>query len=67
MTRSKANIFFEDSSGNEPFLTRSGVREERRSCLVCGARIRSGESTIQIHGALVHMRCAVYRRRLVRR
>jgi hypothetical protein len=64
--RSETNIL-DDSSRDEPFLARSGVREERPSCLVCGARIRSGEPTIQIHGALVHMVCAVYRRRLVRR
>jgi hypothetical protein len=41
--------------------------DERPSCLACGARIGSGEPTIKIRGALVHMRCAVYRRRLARR
>ena len=65
MTRSEAKSFLEDT--NEQFLTRSGDREERRSCLVCGARIGSADPTIQIHGAPVHIRCAVYRRRLVRR
>lgn len=67
MTSSDANTFLEDASRNERFVARSGVREERRSCLVCGARIGSGDPTIQIRGALVHMRCAAYRRRLVRR
>lgn len=44
-----------------------GVYHERSSCLVCGVRIGSGEPTIKIHGALVHMRCAAYRRRAARR
>ena len=65
MTRSAATTFLEDASRNGRLLT--GVREERRSCLVCGARIGSDDPTIQIRGALVHLRCAVYRRRLVRR
>jgi hypothetical protein len=67
MTRIEADTFLEDASRNERFVTRSGVREERLTCLVCGARIGSGNPTIQIRGALVHMRCAAYRRRLVRR
>jgi hypothetical protein len=67
MTRSEANTFLEDASRNERVLTRGGVREERRSCLVCGAHIGSGDPIIQIRNALVHMRCAVSRRRLVRR
>jgi hypothetical protein len=66
MTRGETNRFTEDASRSERFLTRSGVREERRSCLVCGARIGSGDPTIQIRDALVHLRCAVHRRRLVR-
>jgi hypothetical protein len=41
--------------------------DERPSCLACGDRIGSGESTIKIGGALVHMRCAAYRRRLAQR
>jgi hypothetical protein len=65
--RSEAKTFLEDATPNERFLTRSGVREEPRSCLVCGARIGSGDPTIHIHGALVHIACAAYRRRLVRR
>ena len=68
MTRSsEANTCLEDESRNERLLKRGGIREERRSCLACGAPIRSGDPTIQIRGALVHVRCAVYRRRLVRR
>ena len=46
---------------------RGVAHDERPSCLGCGARIGSGEPTIKIHGALVHMRCAVHRRRVVRR
>jgi hypothetical protein len=67
MTRSEANTFLEDASRDERFPTRVGVREERRSCLVCGARIGSSDATIQIRGALVHRLYAAYRRRLVRR
>ena len=67
MPHREANTFLEDASRNERFLTRSGVLEQRRSCLVCGARIGRGDPTIEIRGALVHMRCAVYRRPLVRR
>jgi hypothetical protein len=67
MTRSEPNTFLEDASRNERFLTCGGVREERRSCLVCGARIGSGDPTIEIRGALVHVLCAAYRRRQVRR
>ena len=65
MTRSAATTFLEDASRNGRLLT--GVREKRRSCLVCRGRIGSDDPTIQIRGALVHLRCAVYRRRLVRR
>jgi hypothetical protein len=43
------------------------TQEERPSCLACGAHIHEGEPTIQIRGALFHMRCAVYRRRMARR
>ena len=66
MTRSEANTFLESASRNERLLARRGVREQRRACRVCGASIGSGDRTIQIHGALVHIRCAAYRRRLVR-
>ena len=67
MTRREVKTFLEEASPNLRFRTHSGVREEpRSSCLVCGARVGGGEPTIQIHGALVHIRCAVYRRRLVR-
>jgi hypothetical protein len=67
MTRGEANTFFDDASRNDRFLTRSRLGEEHQSCLVCGARIGTGDQTIEIRGAPVHMRCAVYRRRLVRR
>jgi hypothetical protein len=33
MTLSEANTFLEDASRSGRFLTRSGVREEPRSCL----------------------------------
>ena len=39
-------------------------RNERQSCLACGARVRSGEPTIWMRGAVVHLRRAVDRRRL---
>jgi hypothetical protein len=64
---SEAKTFLEEASRDERFLTRGGVREESRLCLVCGARIGSGDPTIQIRGAPVHIACAVHRRRLVRR
>ena len=67
MTRSEANTFLEHPNRNERFSTRSEVREESRSCLLCGANIGSGDATIKIRGAVVHMRCAAYRRHLVRR
>lgn len=67
MPRSEANTSFTHVSRNEGLLARDGLREERGSCLVCGARIGSEDATIRIRGALVHMRCAVYRRRVVRR
>jgi hypothetical protein len=61
-------------TGSEPstvlasaVVKRGGAHNERSSCLVCGARIGSGEPTIKIHGALVHVRCAAYRRRAARR
>jgi hypothetical protein len=44
-----------------------GAHDGRSSCLVCGARIGSGEPTIEIRGALVHVRCAAYRWRVARR
>ena len=67
MTRSEAKTNIDDRSQTERFLTPSGVRDGRASCLVCGARIGSGDPSIQILGALVHVHCAVRRRRLVRR
>jgi hypothetical protein len=60
--------------GSEPrtllasaMVKRGGDHDERPSCLACGGRIGSGEPTIKIRGALVHIRCAAYRRRLARR
>jgi hypothetical protein len=43
------------------------AHDEGPPCLACGAPIGSSEPTIKICGALVHMRCAAYRRRVVRR
>ena len=61
-------------TGSEPraFLAteavkRLGPHNARPSCLVCGARVGRGGRTIKIGGALVHMRSAVYRRRVARR
>jgi hypothetical protein len=48
-------------------VERGGAHDERSLCLACGTRIVSGQSTIKIRGALVHVRCAAYRRRLARR
>jgi hypothetical protein len=48
-------------------VSRAGAHDERPLCLACGAPIDSGEPTIKIRGAQVHMRCAAYRRRVVRR
>jgi len=48
-------------------VRRAGAHDERPLCLACGSPIGSSEPTIKIRGALVHMRCAAYRRRLVRR
>jgi hypothetical protein len=44
-----------------------GAHDKRSSCLLCGARVGSGEPTIKIHGALIHVRCAAHRRRAARR
>jgi hypothetical protein len=48
-------------------VKRAGATARPPSCLACGARIDSSEPTIKIRGALVHLRCAVQRRRVVRR
>ena len=63
MSRSAAITFLKDASQDERLLTRSSVREERRSCLMCGPRIGSDDPMIHVRGTLIHMRCAVYRRR----
>jgi hypothetical protein len=44
---------------DRPALKRGGTHDERQSCLACGARTGTGEPTIKIQAALVHMRCAV--------
>jgi hypothetical protein len=62
MTRSEASAF---PAGT--VMKREAAHDERPACLACGARISSGEPTIKIRGALVHLRCAAYRRQLVRR
>jgi hypothetical protein len=61
MTRTELRTFLAG-----PAVKRGRAQDERPSCLACGARIGSGEPTIEIRGALVHMRCAVYRRRVTR-
>jgi hypothetical protein len=48
-------------------VRRAGAHDERPLCLACSAPVASWEPTIKIRGALVHMRCAAYRRRVVRR
>jgi hypothetical protein len=48
-------------------VKRGGAHDEQPSCLACRARIGSGEPTIEIRGALVHLHCAVQRRLAARR
>lgn len=62
MTRNEPSTFLASA-----VVKRDRAHDERPSCLACGARIGSGEPTIKIRGALVHMRCAVHRRRVARR
>jgi hypothetical protein len=62
MTRSEPSTFLASTA-----VKRGVAHDERPSCLACGARIGSGVPTIKIRGALVHMRCAVDRRRMARR
>jgi hypothetical protein len=62
MTRIEPRTFLAGAA-----VKRGRPQDERPSCLACGAAIGNGEPTIKIHGALVHMRCAVYRRRVARR
>ena len=62
MTRCEPGTFLAPTA-----VKRDGAHDQRPSCLACGARIGRGEPTIKIRGALVHMRCAVHRRRLARR
>ena len=46
---------------------RSEAQDQLPRCLACGTRISRRAPTLQIGGALVHVRCAVYRRRMMRR
>jgi hypothetical protein len=62
MTRSEPGTFLASAA-----VKRNGAHDERLSCLACGAAIGRGEPTIKIRGALVHMRCAMHRRRVARR
>jgi hypothetical protein len=62
MTRTEPRTFLAGEA-----LKRGRAHGERPSCLACGARIGSGEPTIEIRGALVHLHCAVRRRRVGRR
>jgi len=62
MTRTEPRTFLAS-----PAVMRGGALDEQPSCLACGARIRSGEPTIEIRGAPVHLHCAVHRRRVGRR
>jgi hypothetical protein len=62
MTRSEPSVLLASAA------VKSGrAHDEPSSCLACGARIDSSEPTIKIRGALVHMHCAVQRRRVARR
>jgi hypothetical protein len=40
---------------------------EQSRCLACGLPITSRQQVFQIRGLVVHLRCAVYRRQLLRR
>jgi hypothetical protein len=62
MTRTEPRTLLADSA-----VKRGRAYDEQPSCLACGARISTGEPTIEIRGALVHLRCAVHRRRAGRR
>jgi hypothetical protein len=62
MTRSEPSAFLAGAA-----VKRRRAHDESPSCLACGARIDSSEPTIKIRGALVHMHCAVQRRRVARR
>lgn len=45
-------------------VMRGEAHDEQPSCLACGARIGSGQPTIEIRGALVHLHCAMRRRKV---
>lgn len=62
MTRSESSALLASAD------VKSGrSHDETSSCLACGARIDRSEPTIKIRGALVHVHCAVQRRRMTRR
>ena len=58
---------FTARSRDDLLWTRAAAQDERPTCLACRTRISRQEPTIQIRGALVHVRCAARRRRLTRR
>lgn len=62
MTRTEARMFLAGAA-----VKRGETHDEQPSCLACGARIGSGQPTIEIRGALVHLRCAMRRRKVGRR
>ena len=42
------------------------VAEATSRCLVCGSPITKGQQVFQVRDLVVHLKCAVYRRRLHR-
>jgi len=62
MTRTAPRTFLAGAA-----VKRGEAHHEQPSCLACGARIGSAEPTIEIRGALVHLHCAMHRRKVGRR
>ena len=62
MTRTEPRTFLAGAA-----VKRGEPHDEQPSCLACGARIGSGQPTIEIRGALVHLHCAMRRRKVGRR
>jgi hypothetical protein len=62
MTRTAPRTFLAGAA-----VKRGEAHHEQPSCLACGARICSAEPTIEIRGALVHLHCAIHRRKMGRR
>jgi hypothetical protein len=62
MTRTEPRTFLAGAA-----VKRAEAHDEQPSCLACGARIGSGQPTIEIRGALVHLHCAMRRRKVGRR